>query len=226
MDSGSFLTPYIPFLKNKKIDLGMDSGSFLTPYIPLFITEPLNVNESGVIFAPYICVPHTDESLKDYHKFMKAYRKQHEVCPKCGSKAHTSTLMGYVLNDNKRNEYKDLNRCKCSDCGDVHTAHERISKKEFDKLKKKNMKEITSDEYVKAQEVIERYKYQQKKTVQVTVSYNATVTATIQVPEDWSIDKIKTNLKRDYYGYDLDDEPSTDLSDMTELIVNGVEIKL
>jgi hypothetical protein len=37
------------------------------------------------------------ESLKEYNSFMKMYRKQHEVCPKCGAKEHTTTLMGYPI---------------------------------------------------------------------------------------------------------------------------------
>lgn len=29
-----------------------------------------------------------------YETFMKEYRIKHEVCPKCGTKPHNSTLMG------------------------------------------------------------------------------------------------------------------------------------
>jgi transcription elongation factor Elf1 len=62
---------------------------------------------------------------------MKKYHKEHEVCPKCGHKQHSTTLIGYPLFSDKREEYKDLNSCVCSNCGDKHTAHERISIKEF-----------------------------------------------------------------------------------------------
>ena len=34
---------------------------------------------------------------------------------------------GYILNSDKRDEYKDLNNCVCTECGDRHTAHERVS---------------------------------------------------------------------------------------------------
>lgn len=27
----------------------------------------------------------------------------------------------------RKDEYKDLNRCVCSNCGDVHTTHDRVS---------------------------------------------------------------------------------------------------
>lgn len=86
-------------------------------------------------------------------------------------------------------------------------------------------KKITPEEYSKAYEIIQRYEYQQKKTIQVTVTYDASVTATIQVPDNWSSDEIKENLKRGYYGFELDDQPYTRLSGITELIVNGVVIK-
>jgi len=85
----------------------------------------------GYIYLPYILAEHTEKSLKDHKKFMVKYKKEHEVCPKCGDKGHSSTLMGYIMHSDKRNEYKDLNRCVCLKCGDQHTMHERISVKEF-----------------------------------------------------------------------------------------------
>ncbi len=72
-----------------------------------------------------------------YIEFMKDYKVKHEVCPKCGTKDHTSTLMGYIFNSSNPNEYKDLNRCTCVNCEDIHTCHERISLAEF------NMKQNT-----------------------------------------------------------------------------------
>lgn len=80
----------------------------------------------GYIYAPYVCAPHTKESLKDYDEFMAEYRKKHAVCPKCGATGHLTTLIGYILNSDKRDEYKDLNNCVCTECGDRHTAHERV----------------------------------------------------------------------------------------------------
>jgi len=70
---------------------------------------------------------------KEYDDFMEEYRKKHEVCPKCGSDKFITTLVGYVLYMNKKEEYKDLNECECVKCGHDCTYHERISKEEFNK---------------------------------------------------------------------------------------------
>ena len=64
------------------------------------------MKEGCHIFLPYVCVEHTEESLKAYNVFMREYHKQHKYCPKCGATEHTSTLFGYVLNWNKKEEYK------------------------------------------------------------------------------------------------------------------------
>ena len=72
---------------------------------------------------------------------MKIYKKQHELCPKCGYKGHSSTLMGYVLDMNKKEEYKNLNICVCLKCGNRHTYHERISRKNLLIEKFKKLKE-------------------------------------------------------------------------------------
>lgn len=64
----------------------------------------------------------------DYDKFMKKYRKDHALCPKCKTKLHSSTLMGYILDLDHPEDYKDLNKCVCSNCGDIHTTHDRVKK--------------------------------------------------------------------------------------------------
>jgi len=61
-----------------------------------------------------------------YDNFIKEYNRLHECCPVCGSKSHMSTLLGYTFDRSKPEDYKDLNRCTCSECGDTHTCHERI----------------------------------------------------------------------------------------------------
>lgn len=95
--------------------------------------EQFKNGEQGIVFVPWVLKEHTAESLKEYNSFMKKYRKQHEVCPKCGEKGHTTTLMGYPMYSDRREEYKDLNTCVCTICGDVHSCHSRISIKEFKK---------------------------------------------------------------------------------------------
>jgi hypothetical protein len=82
--------------------------------------------KQGYVLAPYIMGEHTEESLKEYNEFMDEYHKQHECCPKCGATEHALTYVGYVLNWDKKDEYKDMNRCECMKCGDKHSAHDRI----------------------------------------------------------------------------------------------------
>ena len=103
----------------------------------LLTEEEFKNGEQGFIFVPWVYAEHTPESLKEYNKFMKAYHKAHEVCPRCGSNGYSTTLMGYPLVAGHEDEYKDLNACTCTLCKYYHTAHERISKKEF-KAKEKN----------------------------------------------------------------------------------------
>lgn len=80
----------------------------------------------GYVYAPYVIRQHTEESLKEYDEFMSIYNKLHEYCPKCGGKDHISTLMGYALNLENKEEYKDENSCVCSNCGNIHITHDRV----------------------------------------------------------------------------------------------------
>ena len=94
--------------------------------IKVLTDEEFKEGKQGYIYAPYVLCEHTEESLKQYNEFMREYHKQHECCPKCGSKNHSTTLAGYVLNWDKKEDYKDKNSCRCTKCGDVHSAHDRI----------------------------------------------------------------------------------------------------
>lgn len=96
----------------------------------------IDVDDSGSIYVPYIFEQHTEESLKEYNEFMDEYKKLHAVCPKCGAKEHSTTLMGYPLYSDKMEEYKNLNRCACFNCGDKHFAHNRISIEQFNNINK------------------------------------------------------------------------------------------
>ena len=97
--------------------------------------ETLNVDASigkdtpGVVFAPYIMCNHTEESLKEYNDFMSQYRSQHCCCPNCGSKNYITTLVGFILDMSKPEEYKDRNACHCQDCGWKGIAHELVPEK-------------------------------------------------------------------------------------------------
>lgn len=90
-----------------------------------------DLKEAGLIYLPYIIGSHSEESLKKYKEFIDGYSKKHEVCPDCGSKGHSSTLVGYAVDTNKPDNYKDRNKCVCSNCGLNHIAHDRISEEEF-----------------------------------------------------------------------------------------------
>ena len=96
--------------------------------------EERAAGKPGYILAPYIMeLTEPDaEPSKEYKEFMDAYRIKHEVCPNCGQKAHMTTLIGFIFNSSKPEEYKDLNNCTCVNCHDVHTYHERISIKEYE----------------------------------------------------------------------------------------------
>ena len=61
----------------------------------------------------------------EYDNFKKEYEEKHKLCPKCGASSHSSTLVDYVINMEKKDEYKDLNSCVCAVCGDRHTKHDR-----------------------------------------------------------------------------------------------------
>ena len=89
------------------------------------------------------------------------------------------------------------------------------------------MKKITKGEFDKALEIIERYKYQENPTIQVSVTYNAKVYATVNVPSDWSVEKIREELEDgNYHGLDRDEPASTRVHNMSQLIIDGEVINL
>jgi len=96
--------------------------------------DPIVINtdsSEGYMYAPYILAQSSEESEREYDKFMDAYYKKHDVCPKCGNDSCMTSLFGYVLNMDKKEEYKDRNSCICSKCYDRHIQHDRISKEEW-----------------------------------------------------------------------------------------------
>jgi ribosomal protein S27AE len=115
-------------MKKLKVDYAtkmVDSKFFKTVEV---VNKEEKDLEPGIIFVPYVfveCGP-DEKPSKEYTKFMKKYGKDHKFCPKCGEISHWSTLVGYIYNPER--EYKDLNRCTCIKCGDIHTFHERVSK--------------------------------------------------------------------------------------------------
>ncbi len=83
-------------------------------------------DEKGWILAPYVVPEVTEKSPLQYREFMQNYHNQHKYCPKCSSEQHTTTLVAYVLDWDKKDEYKDKNRCECTKCGDKHSTHDRV----------------------------------------------------------------------------------------------------
>lgn len=73
-----------------------------------------------------IDVEQLEERSREYDEFMVEYRKQHKCCPECGSTEYKSTLIGYVLNYDKKEEYRDMNKCECMKCGAKHSVHDRV----------------------------------------------------------------------------------------------------
>ena len=78
--------------------------------------------------VPFISIT-VDRPSKEYTNFMKKYHKDHKVCPKCGSTNYTTTLMRFILNMDKKEEYKNLNNVKCLSCGHSCSVHELVPRK-------------------------------------------------------------------------------------------------
>ena len=62
-----------------------------------------------------------------YDEFWKDYEIEHQFCPKCGSKPHSTTLVAYIVNLNKPEDFQDRNSCICLNCGDRHKMHDRVN---------------------------------------------------------------------------------------------------
>ena len=43
----------------------------------------------------------------EYDIFMGKYEEEHQCCPKCGSESYATTYMGYILDMNNKESYKD-----------------------------------------------------------------------------------------------------------------------
>jgi transcription elongation factor Elf1 len=89
------------------------------------------ITEPGYVWIPYVIAETTENKpSEEYNEFMREYELQHKCCPKCGHHECSSTLVGYILYMDKKDEYKDLNKCVCSRCGDRHTTHDRVPLRE------------------------------------------------------------------------------------------------
>lgn len=76
----------------------------------------------------------------DPYKFKKEYNAARLFCPKCGSNSYTTTLVGYILDYEKPEDYKDRNMCTCEKCGDKHIFHDRVNEHY---IRMKKLEEVT-----------------------------------------------------------------------------------
>jgi len=88
-----------------------------------------------LIYAPYIIADSTSGPSKEYTQFMDEYNEKHKYCLVCGSTGYSTTLTGYIINMDNKDSYEDRNRCICSNCGDIHSFHDRVSKQHLRKYK-------------------------------------------------------------------------------------------
>jgi hypothetical protein len=65
------------------------------------------------------------------YSFRKEYALKHECCPKCGYDYCMTTLIGYILDLDHKDEYKDRNLCTCNKCEDKHIMHDRVPRLEL-----------------------------------------------------------------------------------------------
>jgi len=98
--------------------------------------------EPGVIYCPYVMAEtcHTitnetsEEEIRSWdpeaYDFRENYAKQHKVCPKCGSRNFSTTLVGYPLYKDHMETYKDLNRIECYNCGWKGVRHDLVPEKD------------------------------------------------------------------------------------------------
>lgn len=89
------------------------------------------------------------------------------------------------------------------------------------------MCKITEEEYEKARHTVALYEYHIKDTKQVSVTYKAEVSVTVQVPNSWTNEKILKELDGGaHHGLEHDSQEGINFGAIIELIVNGEEIKL
>lgn len=84
-------------------------------YVPYIVGRPTNIINNGDL-----------EIRNEYTKFMEKYSNEHCACPKCGSTHHSSTLVAYVYHHDRPEEYKDLNKVTCTNCGWQGVVHDMV----------------------------------------------------------------------------------------------------
>lgn len=62
----------------------------------------------------------------DYLTFIKKYNEEHSRCPMCHSKNLMQTLLGFIYDEDRPEEYKDENAVRCCDCGWKGIVHDCV----------------------------------------------------------------------------------------------------
>ena len=125
----------------KHNDNTVPDGLYWATELKLLEVHKTNEDPAEVFHAPYVyedMLPESERSTpgerrkrnEEYDKFMENYRKQHRVCPKCGSKHYSTTLVGFAYNCEHPETYKDLNSVTCYVCGWRGVRHELVPEKD------------------------------------------------------------------------------------------------
>lgn len=61
-----------------------------------------------------------------YDEFMIEYNRLHAVCPVCGCDHYSCTLVGYIVNMDHPETYKDRNSIECMGCGFKVIVHDLV----------------------------------------------------------------------------------------------------
>ena len=68
-------------------------------------------------------------------RFAKQYEKDyynvhHVCCPKCGCDRYSSTYMGFIINHEHPEAFKDSNAVECAECGWSGITHNLVRRKD------------------------------------------------------------------------------------------------
>ena len=125
----------IPLKKKRKSGKSYINETLTMDHIRVINTvkKTNEVITPGIIYAPYVLQTRTEPN-PEYDKFMKKYHREHSCCPKCGSNKMCTTLMGYPLHMDHKEDYKDLNAVECQNCDYHGIRHDLVPKTKVKKL--------------------------------------------------------------------------------------------
>ena len=96
------------------------------------MAEWIKARSMGYVYAPWIpfystCGDSMSSNQREkYDAFMEAYDTAHDHCPKCNSTDYWTTLVGYIVNWEHPETYRDGNRGECNNCGWVGIKHDLV----------------------------------------------------------------------------------------------------